>query len=91
MKNIFTIDDDIITEWEVTPNDIMPGWHILTEVDPSKKWRSICALAPGALDRDRYESVKVREEGYFGLENIVYYNSREEAEEVLNLKKQYNL
>jgi hypothetical protein len=91
MDNIFTINDDILEEWSVKPNELLSGWHILTEVDRTntEKYLSVRGLMPGALERDRFESVKMQEEGYVGLGNIVYYKSKEEAEEVLNLRKQF--
>jgi hypothetical protein len=89
MDNIFIINDDQITEWSIEPNKIMPGWYIGVEVDPNKTWVDVFPIAPGALERNRFDSIKKQENGYYGMGNLIYYKSRKEAEEVLKLEKRF--
>jgi hypothetical protein len=89
MHNIFTIEEDgKIKEWEVTPNPLMAGWSLCTEVDKTKEYVDVFPLMPGTLERNRFDSIK-KSETYAGLGNLVYYNSREEAQEVIDLEKQF--
>jgi hypothetical protein len=41
-----------------------------------------------ALKRNRFDSIK-KSETYAGLGNLIYYSTKEEAQEVLNLKNQF--
>ena len=64
----------------------MDGWSILEE--HLKDGIHLYPIMNDALDRNRYDSIK-KSETYAGLGNLVHYNTREEAQEVLDLKKQF--
>jgi hypothetical protein len=88
MYSIFKIKNNKIEEFEVTPNHYLEGWSILTEVNPNKQWLDVYPIMNEALERNRFDSIK-KSETYVGLGNLVYYNTKEEAQEVLNLQLQF--
>lgn len=87
MKHIFTIEDGKIVEYEVEPNPLLKGWSILTKIDPNDTsgYRSIYPIMNEALERNRFDSIK-KAETYVGMGNLIYYNSSDEAQEVLDLE-----
>jgi hypothetical protein len=89
MQHIFTIEEGKIIEYEVEPNPLLEGWSILTNIKPNAEgYCSIFPIMNEALERNRFDSIK-KAGTYAGLGNIVYYNSQKEAQEVLNLQKQF--
>lgn len=90
MNNIFTIIDGEVIEFSVKKNKFMPGMFVLIKVIPDENgYQSIFPISAEALERNRFESIKKEEDGYYGIDNLIYYNSRKEAEEVLALQKQF--
>jgi hypothetical protein len=89
-KIIFTIQDNIVKEWKVTPNKSLKGWSVLEEVpsDPTQTYVSIFPVTNEALKRDRLQSIK-KSETYLGMDNLVFFTERETAEEVLELQKRF--
>lgn len=90
MKKIFIIKENKIEEFDVEPNHYMEGWSVLIEVNPNKQWLSIYPIMNEALERNRFDSIK-KSETYIGLGNKVYYTTKEEAQEVLDLTNQFKM
>jgi len=88
IRKIYKIEKNKIVEYIVEPNHVLSGWSILLAPPDKDGYCSIYPISNEALKRSRFDSIK-KAETYVGLENIIYYNGREEAEEVLELERRF--
>jgi hypothetical protein len=85
-RKIYKIINNIIIEYIVKPNPLIEGWSILYGPPDKEGYQTIYPVLNEALNRNRFESIE-RAKTYVGCENIIYYNTLEEATEVLELYK----
>lgn len=74
-RNIFTIEDgNRIIEWEVKPNDLIPGWFVLTSLEVIDGYSEIRPTTKNALDHVK------KNPGYIGLDKLNFYDDYEDAQ-----------